>query len=137
MRLAAGLAVALGLLVGAAGPAAAGGLGAMLNEMKAGDSGCRLVFAFSNRTGERFGAFGMNLAVLDGDDRPIQHVPARTRGLPAGVITATSFVADGVACSRIAAIRLDGIFACEAGADAPACDAVTTVSSRAEVPLRR
>ena len=113
------------------------GLGAMLNEVKSTDTGCRLVFAFSNRTGKRFGAFGMNLAALDGDDRPIQHVPARTRGLPAGVITATSFVVDGVACSPIAAIRLDGIFACEAGGDAQACDAVTTVSSRAEVPLRR
>jgi len=115
------------------------GIGVMLNTLTDTERGCRLVFAFSNRTGRRLDAYGMDLTVLDGDDRPIRHVPARTRGLPASVITATSFVVNEIACARIAAVRLDGIFACRADGqrERPDCDALTTPSSRARVSFQR
>jgi len=132
------VAAALAVAVSAASPAHGDGVDAMLNAVSDTERGCRLVFAFSNRTGRRLDAYGMDLTVLDGDNRPIRHVPARTRGLPASVITATSFVVNEIACARIAAVRLDGIFACRAGdREPPDCAALTTASSRARVPFRR
>ncbi|SDF42681.1 hypothetical protein SAMN05216241_10161 [Limimonas halophila] len=121
-----------------AGPAKAGGIGLVLDTLEDDRRGCRLVFALSNRTGHGFKAYGLTLTVLDDGGGVLRRLPARTRGMPAGVLTATSFVAHDVPCDTIAAVRLDGIFACRTADGAePDCIALTAPSSHARVPFSR
>lgn len=117
--------------------AAPGALSVELNDLQAGDAGCRAVFVINNGLGKPLDKVALRVVAFDTEQKAKLFLSIDAGTLPAGKTRVLRFdLGEGVGCETIGRLVLDDVTSCEGeGLDRAGCLAAVTLSSRAGVPF--
>ena len=117
------------------GPATdTGSVRAELNRLEESGEACQPYLVFENRTPTAFSSLKLDLVLFDGDGTVADRLAVEAAPLPAGKTSLVVFQVPSLECAEIGRILLNGVLACEPGAERPCLDLVET-ESRLAVPF--
>lgn len=83
-----------------------------LNKLESMDSACRAYLLFENRTASTFSALKLDLVMFNPDGVISRRLAVEGGPLPAGKTSVKLFDIDGVTCSSVDRVLLNGVLAC-------------------------